>query len=975
MFSRFYPITLALSLAMVVALSSSPALSAESNFYTLQERWQKQQLESHTDKSAAIDSGFSSAMFKTRSQDPLTGVTAAPTLRRAFQEIVLSESVVELESEQTLLIENIQGLIKFVSTDAGIVSLETVNTDILKMTATSLGTTFVHVWTQAGRSTFSVRVVGPKLSPSLYQIRQTEALEKSRSFHLLYDNGRSASYNGEKYRVMTRSSSDFTQNFGLTGDTPYGSLDGKMQLQKTQDKTLLGGANITLRDGKMGNLKNFNAIAGDSEVKPELMALPVARIRGAQVEHWDDAKRVQWDTFYGRENQAIFGSLTPGATSKRTIDSYLTGSTVDFKVNEDAKLKAGYYQAFGQSRPDNLNRRGMGAQSEIKLGEFSVFNTETSFDNEHTAQRHSITSSLGKVKVRNEFRDVSKKFFTLVGNPYRQGEVGNLTDITYQPNEKWSYTGSFDIFRDRLIPNPDDPGRYNKHSDFMINWIACEDVSLAFTFQDMDDTGRIGPSRQRTLGLQYSENFDLWGRKATLFSRYQHRASHQLTNSLSDYRDNQTTVGVYTPLFWGINFSIQKEWHALEEMEISRYTHPNAITYSWDTSRQIGNTPFYFDARLRIRDEEETESSNSFMQGEDSTEVSGGLYYREYENMELFLTGSFTQFVAESQSVTDPRVQAEFFTGMRYDMDTGFRWQPVGSFDGYVFKDQNGDGVRQPYEPGIPNLKITVDGKEDVSDENGYFELKGVAGKKAILILDTSHLPTGFVPTSSADQATEIIAGKTKRIDFGLTPRSEISGLIFNDLNGDGFYSGNEFGVGQVKISLEDDQVAKSNEKGVYSFSKAVAGEHTASLQVATLPDGYLPVNVPKKTFTLYEGIRYELNFPLMAKRTISGRVFYDRNSNKILDKDETALPDVRVRLDDQTASADRAGWYLFDALKPGAYQISVDAASLPAGFQMPAAMSIELPKGPLTRSDVNIALSKTVDRPAPQGEGREVDL
>jgi hypothetical protein len=973
MFSRYYPTTLALSLAM--CLNSSLALAAESNFYTMEERWQKQQLVSHTDKGAAIDSGFSSALLKSRAQDPTTGVSVAPTLRRTFQDVVASESIIELEPEQTLLIENIQGLLKYVSTDAGVVTLETLNPDILKMTATGLGSTFVHVWTQTGRSTFSVRVIGPKFSPGLYQIRQTEALEKSRPFHLLYDNGRSASYNGEKYRVMTRSSSDFTQNFGLKGDTPYGEIDSHMQLQKTQDKTLLSGANITLKDGKIGNLKNFNAIAGDSQVKPDLMALPVARIRGGQVEHWADDKRVQWNSFYGRENQAIFGALTPGATSKRTLNSYLTGSTVDFKVNEDAKLKAGYYQATGQSRPDNLNRRGMAAQSEIKLGEFSVFNTETSFDNEHTAQRHSITSNIGKVKVRNEFRDISKKFFTLVGNPYRQGEVGNLTDFTFQPNQSWSYTGSFDIFRDRLIPNPEDPDRYNTHSDFMVNWIACDDVSVAFTFQDMDDTGRVGPSRQRTIGLQYSEGFDLWGRRATLFSRYQHRVSHQLTNSLSDYRNNQTTVGVYTPLFWGINFSVQKEWNALEEVEISRYTHPNAVTYSWDTSRQIGNTPFYFDARLRIRDEEQTESTNSFMQGEDSTEVSGGLYYREYENMELFLTGSFTQFVAESQNVLEPRVQAEFFTGMRYDMDTGFRWQPVGSFDGYVFKDQNGDGVRQPYEPGIPNLKITADGKEDVSDEKGYFEIKGVAGKKAVLLLDTSHLPTGFVPTSSADQATEIIPGKTKRIDFGLTPRSEISGLIFNDLNGDGLYSSNEFGIGQVKVSLEDDQIAKSNEKGVYSFSKAVAGEHTASLQVATLPEGYLPVNVPKKSFTLYEGIRYELNFPLMAKRTISGRVYYDQNANKIMDRDEAGLSGVRVRLDDQTVSSDEAGWYLFDSLKSGAYQVSVDAASLPAGFQMPSAINIELPKGPLTRSDVNIPLGKTPERPTPQGEGREYGL
>lgn len=948
-------------------------LAAETNFYTLQERWNKQQLESKMGREDAVDDGFSTALL-TRGASQ-TGAPSVITLHRTLQEITSSNVPVELQLTQVLVIESIGSLVKFVSTDVGIVELESVDTGTIRLTATGIGTTFVHIWNGAGRSTFAVNVLVPKYSTSAYQIQKTEELEKSRPFHLTYSGARNASYAGEKYRLMRRSSRNFIQDFGLNGDSPYGTLEAAAQTEYSGGKTLLGGANIALKDGKVGNLKNFNAIAGDSSVNADLMVFPSGRIRGGQVEHWDDVKRVKWTSFYGRENQGSFGSLSTGAAVKRTLNSYLTGGYMDFKVNEDAKMRAGYFQGSGQSRKEELNKRGMGVKSEIKLGDFSTYNLEENFDNEHSARRHSLSTQLGKVKVKNEFRDISKKFFTMTGTPSRQGEVGYLADMTFQPNDKWSYSGSYDIFRDRIIFNPEDPGRYNRHADFSTYWVPCDDININFSFQDMDDTGRSGPSRLRTYSLQYNEIVDFWGKSGTFFTRYQHRASHFLTNSLSDYRNNQTTVGFYTPLFWGINFSVQKEWNALEEVEIGQYTHPNAVTYNWDTSRQLGNTPFFMDARLRIRDEEDTESTTSFMQGEDSTEVSGGLHYREYDNMDIFLTGSFTQYVPESLNVQSQRVVAEFYTGMRYDLDTGFRWQPVGSFEGYAFKDQNGDGVRQPYEPGIPGLKISSGKEESISDKDGHYSLKSVTGKKAVLTLDATGLPEGFVPTNSTEQTIDIVQNKSRRVDFGFIPQSQIKGLVFSDLNGDGFYDAQDLGLGRVKITLETNAVARTSEKGVYSFAKIAAGEHTISLDIASLPEGYLPVEVPKKSFTLHEGMRYEFNIPVRAKRTISGRVYDDANANKRWDANEKPLSGVRVRLDGQSVSSDQAGYYLFDDLLPGKPEISVDSSTLPQGYNLPTPMTVDLPKEPVTRSDLHIGLQKGFSETVPETEANRYDL
>ena len=129
------------------------------------------------------------------------------------------------------------------------------------------------------------------------------------------------------------------------------------------------------------------------------------------------------------------------------------------------------------------------------------------------------------------------------------------------------------------------------------------------------------------------------------------------------------------------------------------------------------------------------------------------------------------------------------------------------------------------------------------------------------------------------------------------------------------------------------------------------------------MPDGYLPVNIPKKKFTLYEGIKYELNFPLRAKRALTGRVFYDRNGNNTLDAGETPLSDIPVTFAGQSVASDREGWYLFDDVPQGSFELAVDRSAVPAGFLPPPAVKIHMPAEPLTMADIHIPVMKNPER------------
>ncbi len=932
----------------------------ESSFYAFNEQWRKES-RSGTTKAQALSDTFSSALLGSAvASGTSTGMPAPSSISRSLRDICSAGGTVEIEQNQSLFLKLDTPVVKFISTDDGIVVMDTVESSTLRIAGSGVGSTFVHVWDESGRKTFSLRVKQPKVLPNLRMEKQIELYEKTRPFKFSYDNSRGAFYAGDKYRQMKRSGYDFTQRGSFVGDTPYGELSGRAQTQNDLGRVFLTDAQLALRDGKVGNYRNFNAVAGDSFVDPNFMVFSEARVRGALLEHWDDSKRVQWSAFRGREESSMIGTLTPGVVSERTLNSYLTGETVNFKLNEQSRLRAGYFQGSGRDRNSNSVKSGTAGEFTTELGPHVVFKSEVDRDTSRYAQRHAFLTTFKNFNMKNEVRDVSKNFFSLLGTPGRQGEIGYLLDASGSPTDWWSMKGSLDIFRDRLIFNPEDPSSVNIHTDFSMRFIPSESSSLVFSYQDIDDTGRIGPMKLRVYSSQYTQRINVLGHKASVFTRYQNRNNRALTTPLSDYQQNQIAVGFYTEIFWGIYLSMQKECSLLYEPILDRTTYPSVFSYSLDYSRQLVNLPLYLDMHLRVRDEEETESINSFMAGEDSTEVSGGIRYKPSDDLEVFLNGSFTQYVPENKSTApSQRVEAQFLTGMNYIYDTGWRWAAKGSFNGYVFKDANGDGIRQAGEAGITGVMVTVsDGQKTATNADGFYEFKAVSGKKVTLTMDNASIPYGYTPTGSLMREADIVQKKTVRIDFGMTPRSEISGIVFSDVNGDGKYDTSDAGVRKVKITLEDGQSAWSNAIGVYSFPNVAAAEHTASLSLATLPEGYLPVDVPIKKFTTFEGIRYQLNFPLKAVRQVTGRVFLDANRNKIFDPTDRPQEGIRVFLGDLAVVTDNEGWYLFDNVKKGSYQLKVDPSTLEPGWSVPPIVLLDIPAEPTTRSNQDIAIS-----------------
>lgn len=135
---------------------------------------------------------------------------------------------------------------------------------------------------------------------------------------------------------------------------------------------------------------------------------------------------------------------------------------------------------------------------------------------------------------------------------------------------------------------------------------------------------------------------------------------------------------------------------------------------------------------------------------------------------------------------------------------------------GIKFNDLNGDGIRQPNEPGLANIPILLEsatstngvfdaGTGEVStttDANGAFSFINLIPGN--YVLTETAIPAGFRATTPNPLAVTV--GNTNaNVFFGNTAvtGSRIVGCKYLDIDADGFRDGNEPGIKNVRIYID----------------------------------------------------------------------------------------------------------------------------------------------------------------------------
>ncbi|MEN3331729.1 MAG: serralysin [Blastocatellia bacterium] len=265
-----------------------------------------------------------------------------------------------------------------------------------------------------------------------------------------------------------------------------------------------------------------------------------------------------------------------------------------------------------------------------------------------------------------------------------------------------------------------------------------------------------------------------------------------------------------------------------------------------------------------------------------------------------FSAGTYT-IVEQPQSgwmATTPTTQTVTVTvGQTTNISFGNR-QDTGMLCIHKFNDSNGNGVRDPGEPGLPNWSFTATNSSGASTSfvtlsNGVICHPLPVG--TYTVVETAQ--SGWTATTPTTQTVTITANAETDVDFG-NWRPVNQGMLcihkFNDSNGNGIQDANEPGVPGFVFQI-------SVGGGVMVLTSGTDGTICTSLPPGTYTvtespkPGWTATTPTTQTVTVTAGQTTNISFGNHVVKGEPGKLcilkFNDVNGNGVQDGTETALP------------------------------------------------------------------------------------
>lgn len=297
-----------------------------------------------------------------------------------------------------------------------------------------------------------------------------------------------------------------------------------------------------------------------------------------------------------------------------------------------------------------------------------------------------------------------------------------------------------------------------------------------------------------------------------------------------------------------------------------------------------------------------------------------------------------------------------------------FRGILTGSISGTKINDLNGNGVRDPGEPGLAGVAITLSGCPPpcaelpiggtVTAADGSFSFSNLPFGTYYLF---EAVPQGFRQTAPPSGFFTVTLNLAQRAVSGLLFGNQaltgsISGVKFNDLNGNGARDVGEPGLSGVTIRLQNPTgqvvTTTSGSDGGFSFTALSAGSYVLSEIVPsgfvqTAPGGAGTINVTVTGSQTVSGLLFGNRAAPVGTGSISGTKILDINGNGIVDGPDRPYEGIVVVLTDSTGlqrqvTSGADGKFTFSNLPSGTYILS---EVIPPGFAQTFPGTPEAPK------------------------------
>ena len=765
-----------------------------------------------------------------------------------------------------------ENILRFVVTQPNLLKVTRRDANELLVELQELGSTYMHIWDSKGRKTFKF-AIGPRKFEEEFLAEMQERLRKAnlpQSFKLSYGIEGDSFMTGRGFGDLKRQSHTWAYNASTIGETPYGNFDAAVQGSRTNLKTYrVNNLTMGLTHGHYDQFKNITIRGFDFTPTFTAFGFPVSTLRGAMVDAPMFHNKFNYTTFWGAIPSGDFTQLAATSGLAPTKKAWLEGVGLNYKVGTFANFKTFYAHSYGPERAQPvLTSDTSGFGMRYDFGRFDI-SSDLAYDNiKHISYTAHSNFNLSKLHMGLSFTDNNKHFASLFGGPALSGSTSGTLSLNYRPRPDINIFNSLSATRDKVFGNPNLPGRPNYNSATRVYWILDPHTELEVGYTLDDRLGSNSPEKTETKELTYRKKL-FFIRRLNTFLNYQNRKNKSITSPAQNFNNNRILAGLSFRLVSELYAYYRREFDLLRNTFTGETAFPMAQEIGLHYYRRIFDSPFYLNSRLFYRDEEHTESVLSFLSGEDRLEGAAELTYRPNPDSEVFLNVRITNVWAEKEGVAK-HLDVDLSWGMRWVWDTGFRWQSVGSFYGYVFYDLNADGIKQAYEKGAKGVEVKgPEGKTSVTDEKGYYKIPHVVGRQAVLELNLKTIPKGYSPTTSTTREVDVVHAKAKRVDFGIATRSEISGIVFNDKNGNGKYDVGEEPMKGVVIILDDKQKTVTSLLGEYMFRKLSPGEHTLAIDLKTVPLKFIPKVPIKKKIKVVEGTAFVYHIPLQESKEI----------------------------------------------------------------------------------------------------------
>lgn len=770
-----------------------------------------------------------------------------------------SAITIELGSSWQIEGKNIQ---RNLVIDEGIILVDYINLNRIRIKAHRHGSTFLHIWDDIGRRTLQVSVILPPRSTE--QAGQPIAdSDHAQPLKFNYAADYNTFYYGENIPDMERQIIGFVEYFGVEGETPYGVFDASGAMRKGDRLThipnyTVGMSNIPLRGTQDLDLRIFDARRALSP-----LTLSGAYLRGmfADVNFLEDSIRLS--ATHGKYKQAVT-SYQRGYSESQNV--YVdAGKLILFPKDQHKHIAFNYANSHGPNRKRYLSRHVYSMEGMRKLDKVTL-KGELARNEDNFASTAGIKWDQGLLKSSVNFRDVSKDFTNVTYSPSNRGEIG-ATWTTDMDLDRVNVNTSVDIYRDTLYFNPLDRHALNydmrAHMRNALGDVTWLDSSLHY----IHTPGDVSPRRNAGVYERLSRYFDIWQRRrATLFFGGSYQISRYSFADVSEYNRYSLIVGVQVPIIDGLASFVNYEYSWIEELYSNLTLNPNVLnaglTYSKSFNEQIsGNWG------LSYRNEGNVKGTNSFLTGEDSISVSSGLNYNPTRDINFFVDGRF-RTVWPAKKDKPSYDDLDIRVGMRAVWGAPVRWDPSGIISGTVCLDQNGDGKCNALDKGLYNVVVKAGDKESTTDQNGKYNIK-VSAKRVMVSPVLTTLPPGSIFTTPSSVKVNISHGKTLNTDFGVKISSGIYGVVFIDNNGNNMPDSEDQFIGKVRLILDGKTAVFSDNRGVYSIKDISSGNHVIEIDLKCIPDSLIPLIKVKNEVKITEGTTYILHVPMRVHEPI----------------------------------------------------------------------------------------------------------